>query len=273
LAPRHLVSYGQIPLKSMDQVIDVSAVDELKSRMTRRIAESEAEIARLREALDAYDRASTEAPKANAAPTARRPAGRTVSSDAVLEALASGGVSRAEICERTGGSERAVLAMLKQLEAAGQVARDGERRATRWRRATAPSAAATTPRSSRGKRARPRPKRDETPPAAATTTAATTTESGKRAAPPRPRARSRELAAGQLEELLTEAPNGLSVVALARRTGTGEGAVRERLVELERTGKVRSSGSRRTSLWRLVSDEEWVAERAAQLAKAPAGRS
>jgi hypothetical protein len=85
------------------------------------------------------------------------------------------------------------------------------------------------------------------------------------------RRRPQELAAGQLEKLLRESENGLSVVALARQTGVGEAKVRERLDALQRAGEARSSGSRRTSLWRLLSDEERIAERAAELARASNG--
>jgi DNA-binding IclR family transcriptional regulator len=73
---------------------------------------------------------------------------------------------------------------------------------------------------------------------------------------------------GQIEGLLRESADGLSLVALARRTGVTESKVAERLATLERSGEARSSGPRRTSLWRLVTDEERIAERAAELARA-----
>jgi hypothetical protein len=84
--------------------------------------------------------------------------------------------------------------------------------------------------------------------------------------------RSGDLAAGQLEGLLRESESGLSLVALASRAGVSEGKVRGRLRELERVGEVRNSGSRRTSRWRLVSDEDRIAERAAEIARASGGR-
>jgi hypothetical protein len=62
--------------------------------------------------------------------------------------------------------------------------------------------------------------------------------------------------------------NGLSLLALATRTGVRDAKVRERLRELERAGQARNSGKRRTSLWRLVTDEQRIAERAAELARA-----
>jgi hypothetical protein len=73
---------------------------------------------------------------------------------------------------------------------------------------------------------------------------------------------------GQIERLLRESVDGLSLVALARRAEVSEAKVTERLNALERSGEARRSGPRRTSLWRLVTDEERVAERAAELARA-----
>jgi DNA-binding IclR family transcriptional regulator len=73
---------------------------------------------------------------------------------------------------------------------------------------------------------------------------------------------------GQIEGLLRESAEGLSLVALTRRTGVSEARVAERLAALERSGEARRSGPRRTSLWRLVTDEERIAERAAELARA-----
>jgi hypothetical protein len=85
---------------------------------------------------------------------------------------------------------------------------------------------------------------------------------------PSPRTRRRELEPGQIEGLLRDSEDGLSLVALARRAGVSEAKVSERLRTLERSGDARRSGPRRTSLWRLLSDEERIAERAAELARA-----
>lgn len=85
---------------------------------------------------------------------------------------------------------------------------------------------------------------------------------------PSPRSRSRRsgnLVAGRLEDLLRASEHGLSLVALAAAAEVSDAKVRHRLHELQREGGVRNSGSRRTSRWHLVSDEDRVAERAAEL--------
>jgi hypothetical protein len=83
-----------------------------------------------------------------------------------------------------------------------------------------------------------------------------------------PKTRRRELEPGQIEGLLRDSEDGLSLVALARRAEVSEAKVADRLATLERSGEARRSGPRRTSLWRLVTDEERIAERAAELARA-----
>jgi hypothetical protein len=88
-----------------------------------------------------------------------------------------------------------------------------------------------------------------------------------------PKGRRRELEPGQIEDLLRNSEDGLSLVALTRRAGVSEAKVAERLTTLERSGEARRSGPRRTSLWRLVTDEERIAERAAELARASKPKS
>jgi hypothetical protein len=88
-----------------------------------------------------------------------------------------------------------------------------------------------------------------------------------RASKSSPRTRRRELEPGEIEGLLRESEDGLSLVALARRVGVSEAKVSDRLRSLERIGEVRRSGPRRTSLWRRITDEERIAERAAELAR------
>jgi transposase len=65
--------------------------------------------------------------------------------------------------------------------------------------------------------------------------------------------------------MLRESTEGLSATALSKRVEAGYAQVLELLRRLEREGEVRRTGARRTSLWRLVTDEERIAERAAEL--------
>jgi len=105
----------------------------------------------------------------------------------------------------------------------------------------------------------PRPARRRTKPSEPGQTAQSRPQRGSRR---------RELASGQLEELLAASTGGLSIIALAARTKVPESRVRERLLELQRAGQVHSGGSRRTSLWQLITDEERIAQRAAELEQA-----
>ena len=75
-----------------------------------------------------------------------------------------------------------------------------------------------------------------------------------------------------IEALLGESTDGISAVALSKRAGMGYARVLHRLHELESAGTVLSTGTKRTSLWRLVTDEDRIAKRVAELERA-AGRS
>jgi len=57
----------------------------------------------------------------------------------------------------------------------------------------------------------------------------------------------------------------LSATAIAEQTGAGYNPTLTLLRELEAAGQVRRSGSRRTTVWRLITDEDRIAERAAEL--------
>lgn len=69
------------------------------------------------------------------------------------------------------------------------------------------------------------------------------------------------LPAGKLEAILRDAADGLSANAIANRSNAARRQVLELLRELERAGRARRNGTR----WRLLSDEELIAERAAEL--------
>lgn len=71
--------------------------------------------------------------------------------------------------------------------------------------------------------------------------------------------------AGKLESLLASA-DGLTTTALAELTNARPDHVRTLLRELEQAGTVRRTGQRRGTRWHLVSDDQWIAARAAELA-------
>jgi hypothetical protein len=97
------------------------------------------------------------------------------------------------------------------------------------------------------------------------------------ARPPRQRSRSakstKELSAAALEGLLDGDEAGLSAITISKRSHAGYRQVLGLLRELETAGQLRRTGTRRTSLWRLVTDEERIAERAAELERLSTRRS
>ena len=79
------------------------------------------------------------------------------------------------------------------------------------------------------------------------------------------------LLAGKLEAMLGAEADGLSAVAIAARSNADRAQVLDLLRELERAGTVRRTGSGRATVWRLISDEERIAERVAELERLSAG--
>jgi hypothetical protein len=73
------------------------------------------------------------------------------------------------------------------------------------------------------------------------------------------------LTAEQLERLLADVTSGLSAGAIAERAGVGYSRVLALLRELEASAKVRRTGNRRSTLWLLITDEDRIAQRAAEL--------
>jgi predicted Rossmann fold nucleotide-binding protein DprA/Smf involved in DNA uptake len=73
------------------------------------------------------------------------------------------------------------------------------------------------------------------------------------------------LSGEQLQQLLADTGSGLSAGAIAAQTGVDRGRVLAGLRELETAGKVRRTGSRRTTQWLLITDEDRIAQRAAEL--------
>jgi hypothetical protein len=80
------------------------------------------------------------------------------------------------------------------------------------------------------------------------------------------------LTAEQLERLLAEVTSGLSAGAIAERAGVSYSRVLARLRELEAAGRVRRTGIRRSTLWLVITDEERIAQRAAELERLAGAR-
>lgn len=76
-----------------------------------------------------------------------------------------------------------------------------------------------------------------------------------------------------LKRLLAEVDGGLSGSALAELSGVPPATVRAQLRELERSGEVRSAGERRGRRWTLVTDEDRIAQRVAELERSRAKTS
>ncbi|MGZ4331034.1 MAG: FaeA/PapI family transcriptional regulator [Solirubrobacteraceae bacterium] len=70
--------------------------------------------------------------------------------------------------------------------------------------------------------------------------------------------------AGKLEQMLAVA-DGLTTSAISEETNANPNQVRTLLRELETSGRVRRSGQRRGTRWHLITDEDRIATRAAEL--------
>ena len=121
----------------------------------------------------------------------------------------------------------------------------------------------------------------EATPPASETTSEPKSPSSEAAAPERPPSRSRrsrrkpatsasagatgELLAGKLEAMLRTAEDGVTASAIASAAKARPAQVRELLQDLQDKGQIRQTGRGRGTRWRLVSDEERIAQRAAEL--------
>jgi DNA-binding IclR family transcriptional regulator len=76
-----------------------------------------------------------------------------------------------------------------------------------------------------------------------------------------------------LERLLADTSAGLSANAIAKRAGAGYARTLKLLHQLEAAGHVRRLGVRRSTIWRLITDEERIAQRAAELERLRSGPS
>ncbi len=132
-----------------------------------------------------------------------------------------------------------------------------------------PPAAEPTPAAAAPAVAEPTPVAAETTPAAAEPTPPAARAEAKRArtAPrraPRPRKPAEPLSTAAVEELLRQA-GPLSAAELTRRTGAAHADVRGALDSLAAAGVARESGRGRAAAWRLLTDEERIAARTAEL--------
>jgi hypothetical protein len=73
------------------------------------------------------------------------------------------------------------------------------------------------------------------------------------------------LSADGLERLLADAGSGVSAGAIAEQAGVGYSRVLAQLRDLEAAGRVRRTGNRRSTRWLLITDEDRIAVRAAEL--------
>jgi hypothetical protein len=106
---------------------------------------------------------------------------------------------------------------------------------------------------------------------------ATKAEPTKPAPKPKPRtgrrARVEPVPSGKLIAFL-EGSDGLTSTALARQTGGDARQIRVLLKELADAGQVRKTGERSATRWRLISEEEQIAARAAEIeARMKSGRT
>jgi cell division septum initiation protein DivIVA len=81
------------------------------------------------------------------------------------------------------------------------------------------------------------------------------------------------LSVEQLQQLLADAALGLSAGAIAQKAGAGYNRVLAQLRQLESDGTVRRTGSRRSTLWLLITDEDRIAQRVAELERLAGVRS
>jgi hypothetical protein len=85
--------------------------------------------------------------------------------------------------------------------------------------------------------------------------------SGQRAA----KKRAEALPAGKLVTMLSESADGLSVSAIVTQANARDAQVRSLLRELEASGGVHRTGIGRGTRWMIVTDEDRIAKRAAEL--------
>lgn len=78
--------------------------------------------------------------------------------------------------------------------------------------------------------------------------------------------------AGKLETLLG-ASDGLTTTALAEQANGGRDQVLTLLRELEAAGRIRRTGQRRATRWHVITDEDRIAARVAELERQSRSRT
>jgi hypothetical protein len=108
---------------------------DLRSLLETRIKEAEADIEKLRAALNAIDEPhSAPAPRPSRAvtKTAAKPQLKAIPLEKLLKVITEQpAITTTTLAKETGGHQSAILALLKEQEGS-QVRREGERRGTRW---------------------------------------------------------------------------------------------------------------------------------------------
>ena len=150
--------------------------------------------------------------------------------------------STEQILESIDGRLRELNAEIETLDAARSALHGREAQQSRADGAAAASPARKSARTTTGKSARRRSRRNGKP-------------SGPVEVVP----------AGRLEGLLSD-DNGLTTSALAERSGGNRDQVLTLLRELEAAGRIRRTGQRRGTRWHAITDEDRIRERAAELA-------
>jgi hypothetical protein len=151
---------------------------------------------------------------------------------------------------RTGGQARAVTS---------------DATATRLRRRTARRRVTPPPQPAEPATASRAPEAVKAAPEAGSTVTPQRSTRKRPATKARPRPGAGAVRAETLERLLSDTSAGLSANAIATQAGAGYNRTLELLHELEAAGQVRRSGSRRSTVWQLITDEERIAQRAAEL--------
>ena len=118
--------------------------DDVLNMLRGRLAEAEGDAQRLREAIRVLERADfgadgqTQRPASTRRRSSRPKPERATKRDPVpagklVKAISeTDGLTTSALAKQLAGDQRQILAVLKELEAKGEIKRQGQRRATRW---------------------------------------------------------------------------------------------------------------------------------------------